>query len=100
MVAKYWLETVARISVEIDVASEFRYRRRPCLKGGLAIFISIGETADTLAALRYCKAQKQHILAITNVPESSMERESHVLRFNSCRSGNRRCINQKRLPVN
>lgn len=79
MVAKYWLETIARISVEIDVASEFRYREAPLPEGGLAIFISqSGETADTLAALRYCKAQKQHILAITNVPESSMERESHA----------------------
>ncbi|MEZ5647960.1 MAG: glutamine--fructose-6-phosphate transaminase (isomerizing) [Alphaproteobacteria bacterium] len=80
MIAKYWLETIARIPVEIDVASEFRYREAPLPEGGLAVFISqSGETADTLAALRYCKAHRQHILAVTNVPESSMERESHAV---------------------
>jgi glucosamine--fructose-6-phosphate aminotransferase (isomerizing) len=79
LVAKYWIEQNARVGVEIDVASEFRYREAPMVEGGLALFISqSGETADTLAALRYAKTQKQHILSIVNVPESSMERESDV----------------------
>jgi glucosamine--fructose-6-phosphate aminotransferase (isomerizing) len=80
MVAKYWFEETARISVEIDVASEFRYREAPMPVGGVAIFISqSGETADTLAALKYCKSQKQKIVAIVNVPESSIARESDVV---------------------
>lgn len=80
MVAKYWFEETARISVEIDVASEFRYREAPMPEGGVAIFISqSGETADTLAALKYCKSQKQKIVAIVNVPESSIARESDVV---------------------
>ena len=79
-VAKYWLEQMARINVEVDVASEFRYREAVMPEGGLAIFISqSGETADTLAALKYAKAQGQHILSILNVPQSSMERESDVV---------------------
>jgi glucosamine--fructose-6-phosphate aminotransferase (isomerizing) len=77
MCAKYWLEQIARIPVDIDVASEFRYRQPPLAQNGLAIFISqSGETADTLAALQYCKAQGQKILSVVNVPESSMARES------------------------
>ncbi|SCA58288.1 L-glutamine:D-fructose-6-phosphate aminotransferase [Candidatus Terasakiella magnetica] len=80
LVAKYWIEQYARIGVEIDVASEFRYREAPMEKGGLSLFISqSGETADTLAALRYAKSQDQHIMSIVNVPESSMERESHAV---------------------
>jgi glucosamine--fructose-6-phosphate aminotransferase (isomerizing) len=80
MVAKYWFERVARVSVEIDVASEFRYREAALPTGGLAIFISqSGETADTLAALRYCREQGQHILSVVNVPESSIARESDVV---------------------
>ncbi|WP_417520173.1 glutamine--fructose-6-phosphate transaminase (isomerizing) [Minwuia sp.] len=80
MVAKYWFEEVARISVEIDVASEFRYREAPMPEGGVAIFISqSGETADTLAALKYCKSQDQKIVAIVNVPESSIAREADVI---------------------
>ncbi|MEN3974656.1 glutamine--fructose-6-phosphate transaminase (isomerizing) [Emcibacter sp. SYSU 3D8] len=80
MVAKYWFERVARVSVEIDVASEFRYREAALPDGGLAIFVSqSGETADTLAALRYCRAQGQHILSVVNVPESSIARESDVV---------------------
>ncbi|WP_416898979.1 MAG: glutamine--fructose-6-phosphate transaminase (isomerizing) [Minwuia sp.] len=80
MVAKYWFEQVARVSVEADVASEFRYREAPVPEGGLAIFISqSGETADTLAALRYCKSQGQKIVSIVNVPESSIARESDVV---------------------
>ncbi|MAU41800.1 MAG: glutamine--fructose-6-phosphate transaminase (isomerizing) [Kordiimonas sp.] len=80
MVAKYWLEQIARVSVEVDIASEFRYREAVMPKNGLAIFISqSGETADTLAALRYAKSQDQKILSIVNVPESSMERESDAV---------------------
>jgi glucosamine--fructose-6-phosphate aminotransferase (isomerizing) len=80
MVAKYWLEQLARLPVEIDVASEFRYREAPMPKDGLAIFVSqSGETADTLAALRYAKSQGQHILSIVNVAESSIARESDVV---------------------
>ncbi|NVJ91591.1 MAG: glutamine--fructose-6-phosphate transaminase (isomerizing) [Methylocystaceae bacterium] len=80
LVAKYWIEHYARVGVEIDVASEFRYREAPMPEGGLAIFISqSGETADTLAALRYAKSQNQSILSIVNVPESSMERESNAV---------------------
>ncbi len=79
-VTKYWLEQMARINVEIDVASEFRYREAVMPPGGLAIFISqSGETADTLAALKYAKSQDQHILSILNVAQSSMERESDVV---------------------
>jgi len=80
MVAKYWFERIARVSVEIDVASEFRYREATLPTGGLAIFVSqSGETADTLAALRYCREQGQHILSVVNVPESSIARESDVV---------------------
>jgi glucosamine--fructose-6-phosphate aminotransferase (isomerizing) len=79
-VAKYWLETVARLPVEIDVASEFRYREAPLPEGGVALFVSqSGETADTLAALRYCQAEKQHIVSVVNVGESSIARESDVV---------------------
>ena len=80
MVAKYWMEQVGRINVDVDIASEFRYREPVMPEGGLAIFISqSGETADTLAALRYAKSQDQHILSILNVAQSSMERESDVV---------------------
>lgn len=75
LVAKYWFESIARLPVKIDVASEFRYRAPPLPKGGLAIFISqSGETADTLAAQAYAKTQGQHCLGIVNVPESSLAR--------------------------
>jgi len=71
---------VARLPVEVDIASEFRYREAPLPKHGLAIVVSqSGETADTLAALRYCKAQGQHTLAIVNVPESTIARESEMV---------------------
>jgi glutamine---fructose-6-phosphate transaminase (isomerizing) len=80
LVAKYWFERIARLPTEVDVASEFRYREAPLGKGGLSIVISqSGETADTLAALRYCKAQGQHTLAIVNVPESTIARESDLV---------------------
>ncbi len=79
-VAKYWFEQLARIPVEVDVASEFRYREAPLSEGGLAIFISqSGETADTLAGLRYAKSQGQSILSVVNVPTSSIARESDVV---------------------
>ncbi len=77
LVSKYWFERHARLPVDIDVASEFRYREMPLPKNGLALFVSqSGETADTLASLRYCKAQGQHIGAIVNVRESTIARES------------------------
>lgn len=77
MTAKYWIEGMARIPVEVDIASEFRYRSPPLEPGGLAIFISqSGETADTLAALRYCRAGGLHTLALVNVPESTIAREA------------------------
>lgn len=79
-VAKYWFERYARLPVEVDFASEFRYREPPLDEGGLALFVSqSGETADTLAALRYCVSQNQHIAALVNVPESTIARESHVV---------------------
>ncbi|MBI1326580.1 MAG: glutamine--fructose-6-phosphate transaminase (isomerizing) [Alphaproteobacteria bacterium] len=77
MVAKYWLEQTARISCEVDIASEFRYREAPMPEGGVAVFVSqSGETLDTLEALRYCKRQGQKILSIVNTIESTIERES------------------------
>ncbi|WP_394269846.1 glutamine--fructose-6-phosphate transaminase (isomerizing) [Qipengyuania sp.] len=80
LVAKYWLEQFARVPVDIDVASEFRYRDPVLEAGGLALFISqSGETADTLAALRHCKEQGQTIAAVVNVPTSSMAREADLL---------------------
>jgi glutamine---fructose-6-phosphate transaminase (isomerizing) len=80
MVAKYWFEQIARIPAEIDIASEFRYREAPMRDGGMALFISqSGETADTLAALRYAKSQSQHIVSIVNVPESTISRESDLV---------------------
>ncbi len=79
-VAKYWFESIARVPVEIDVASEFRYRNAPLPAGGLAIFVSqSGETVDTLAALRYAREHKQHIAAVVNVPESAMAREADAV---------------------
>jgi glutamine---fructose-6-phosphate transaminase (isomerizing) len=80
LVAKYWLERIARISVEVDIASEFRYRAPAMPDGGAAIFISqSGETADTLAALRYARAQGQYIIAVVNQPESSIAREADAV---------------------
>ncbi|MEQ8265584.1 MAG: glutamine--fructose-6-phosphate transaminase (isomerizing) [Parvibaculum sp.] len=80
LVAKYWFERYARVSVEVDIASEFRYREAALPKGGLAIFISqSGETADTLAALHYCRAQGQKILSVVNVTESSIARGSDAI---------------------
>lgn len=80
IVAKYWFERFARVPVEVDVASEFRYREAPLRKGDLAIFISqSGETADTLAALRYAKAEGAHTIAVVNVPTSTIARESETV---------------------
>ncbi len=80
LVAKYWIERYARVPVEIDIASEFRYREAPLPKDGLALFVSqSGETADTLAALRYCKAAGQRIVSIVNVRGSSIARESDAI---------------------
>jgi glutamine---fructose-6-phosphate transaminase (isomerizing) len=80
LVAKYWLERIARVPCEVDIASEFRYRAADMPKRGLAIFISqSGETADTLAALRYAKAQGQRIAAVVNQPESSIAREADIV---------------------
>ena len=80
MVAKYWFEHFARVPVDIDVASEFRYRDPVLEPGGLSLFISqSGETADTLAALRHCKAAGQTIAVVVNVPTSSMAREADLL---------------------
>ena len=79
-VGKYWFERLSRIPVELDVASEFRYREAPLHKGDLAIFISqSGETADTLAALRYAKSQGLHTLSVVNVPTSTIARESEIV---------------------
>jgi len=80
MVAKYWVETIARIPVEVDIASEFRYRAAPLPENGVALFVSqSGETADTLAALRFARDAGQHVVSIVNVPESTIARESHLV---------------------
>ncbi len=80
LVGKYWLERFARVPVEIDIASEFRYREAPLPQDGLALFISqSGETADTLASLRYCKGQGQRIASVVNVRSSTIARESHAI---------------------
>jgi glucosamine--fructose-6-phosphate aminotransferase (isomerizing) len=80
LVAKYWIEQFARVPVDIDVASEFRYRDPVLPAGGLALFISqSGETADTLAALRHARSQGQRIAVVVNVPTSSMAREADLL---------------------
>ncbi len=80
MVAKYWFERFAHLPVEVDIASEFRYRDAPLLPGNLAIFVSqSGETADTLASLRYAREYKQHVLSVVNVPTSTIARESDIV---------------------
>ncbi len=80
LVAKYWFERFAKLPVEIDIASEFRYREAPLEPDDLAIFISqSGETADTLASLRYAKERKQHVLSVVNVPTSTIARDSDVV---------------------
>lgn len=80
MIAKYWFERLARLPVEIEVASEFRYREPPLPEGGVCIAVSqSGETIDTLEALRYAQSQKQTLLSVVNVPESAIARLSHVV---------------------
>jgi glucosamine--fructose-6-phosphate aminotransferase (isomerizing) len=80
LTAKYWFEQLARLPVEVDIGSEFRYREAPLPKDGLALFVSqSGETADTLASLRYCKEHGQHIAAVVNVPESTIAREADAV---------------------
>ena len=80
LVGKYWIERVARVPVEIDIASEFRYREPPLTPGGLSLFVSqSGETADTLATLRYCRSGGQRIAAIVNVRTSTIARESDAV---------------------
>ncbi len=80
LVARHWLERLTRLSVEVDIASEFRYRAPAMPRGGAAIFISqSGETADTLAALRYARGAGQKIIAIVNQPESSIAREADLV---------------------
>jgi glucosamine--fructose-6-phosphate aminotransferase (isomerizing) len=80
MIAKYWFEKLARLPVEIEVASEFRYREPPLPERGVCIAVSqSGETVDTLEALRYAQSQKQTLLSVVNVPESAIARLSHVV---------------------
>ena len=80
LVAKYWLARLARVEVEVEIASEFRYRTPVLPPGGVALFVSqSGETADTLAALRYARSQGQRIVSLVNVDESSMARESDAV---------------------
>ncbi len=80
LIAKYWFERLARLPVDIDVASEFRYREMPLSAGDAALFVSqSGETADTLASLRYCKAQGMQIGAVVNVRESTIAREASII---------------------
>jgi glucosamine--fructose-6-phosphate aminotransferase (isomerizing) len=79
-VAKYWFERWAKLAVDVDIASEFRYREVAMEPGGVALFVSqSGETADTLASLRYCRGQRQHVLSVVNVQESSIARESDAV---------------------
>lgn len=85
MVAKYWFEKIARLPVECDLASEFRYREPPMMAKGGCLFVSqSGETADTLAALRYAREQGQYCLSIVNVPNSSIARESDFVYRTLC----------------
>jgi glucosamine--fructose-6-phosphate aminotransferase (isomerizing) len=80
LIGKYWFERFARLPVEIDIASEFRYREAPFKPGNLALFVSqSGETADTLATLRYARGEKQHIVSIVNVATSTIARESDAV---------------------
>jgi glucosamine--fructose-6-phosphate aminotransferase (isomerizing) len=80
MVGRWWFEAIARIPTDGDVASEFRYRNPPLPPGGLGLLVSqSGETADTMAALRYMMLQGQHVLSVVNVPESTMARESDAV---------------------
>ena len=80
LVGRHWMEELARLPADIDFASELRYRMPPMLKGGLGLLVSqSGETADTLAALRFLRGAGQHVMSVLNVPESTMARESDVV---------------------
>src|SRR5262249_15219602 len=80
LIAKYWFERFAQLPADVDIASEFRYRTPPLRPGDLAVFVSqSGETADTLASLRYAREQRQHVLSVLNVPGSTIARESDVV---------------------
>jgi glucosamine--fructose-6-phosphate aminotransferase (isomerizing) len=80
MVARYWFEQYAHLPVDVDIASEFRYREVPLDSGALSIFISqSGETADTLASLRYAREHGQHVLSVVNVPTSTIARDSDIV---------------------
>jgi glucosamine--fructose-6-phosphate aminotransferase (isomerizing) len=80
LIGKYWFERFARLPVEVDIASEFRYREAPFTPGNLALFVSqSGETADTLATLRYARECKQHVVSVVNVPTSTIARESELV---------------------
>src|SRR5262249_52457717 len=80
LIAKYWFERFAHLPSDVDIASEFRYRAPPLRAGDLAIFVSqSGETADTLASLRYAREARQHVLSVLNVPGSTMARERGVV---------------------
>ena len=86
MVAKYWFEQIARLSVEIDVASELRYREAPVgARDGELVLTQSGETADTLAAMRYLQGQGAKVLAIVNVAESTIARGGGCVPTNPCR---------------
>src|ERR1044072_6642638 len=77
LIGKYWFERLARIPVEMDIASEFRFREAPLDPGDLAIFVSqSGETADTLASLRYARQARQHVLSVANAQGSTLACES------------------------
>jgi glucosamine--fructose-6-phosphate aminotransferase (isomerizing) len=80
MVARYWFERFAGLPVDVDIASEYRYREAPLAAGDLAVFVSqSGETADTLASLRYAREHSQHVLSVVNVPTSTIARESDIV---------------------
>ena len=95
LVAKYWLEGIAKIPTDVDIASEFRYREATMPQGGLAVFISqSGETADTLAAIAYARKQGQSVLSIVNVAESTMARHSDAVLQTAGGARNRRRLDQ------
>ncbi|MBV1707068.1 MAG: glutamine--fructose-6-phosphate transaminase (isomerizing) [Hyphomicrobiales bacterium] len=80
LTGRYWFERFAGLAVDIDVASEFRYREAPMTPGGLMLVVSqSGETADTLAAMRYARTQRQHVMSVVNVPSSTIARESDIV---------------------
>ncbi|MEO5366670.1 MAG: glutamine--fructose-6-phosphate transaminase (isomerizing) [Magnetococcus sp. WYHC-3] len=82
LVAEYWIESLANLPVSVDIASEYRYRNAPLIPGGLTVAISqSGETADTLAVVRHVRAQGQRVLAVVNVPESSIAREADAVLY-------------------